>query len=94
MVYAQMRFRLTMAGLALAVLILGGCTDTDGARDALEAAGYRNVQTTGYAFFGCGGGDSYHTAFTAIGQNGRMVTGVVCAGWGLFGKASTIRTFG
>jgi hypothetical protein len=79
--------------LSLLAFALGACTDEDGATRALEAAGYRGVRIEGYAFFGCGNGDSYHTAFTAIGQNGRAVTGVVCGGWSLFGKASTIRTF-
>jgi hypothetical protein len=81
------------AALSLLALVLGACTDEDGARQALGAAGYRAVQINGYAFFGCSNGDTYHTAFTAIGQNGSAVSGVVCAGWGWFGKASTIRTF-
>jgi hypothetical protein len=85
--------RFALISLSLLAFALGACTDEDGAVRALEAAGYRGVHIEGYAFFGCGNGDSYHTAFTAIGQNGRTVTGVVCAGWSLFGKASTIRTF-
>ena len=82
-----------LAALSLLAFGLAACTDEDGARQALGAAGYRYVQIDGYAFFGCGSGDTYHTAFTAIGQNGQAVTGVVCAGWSWFGKASTIRTF-
>jgi hypothetical protein len=88
-----MRSTLALACLALVASFLTACTDDVGARNALEAAGYKRVQITGYAFFGCGGGEAYHTAFTAVGQNGRPVTGVVCGGASVFGKANTIRTF-
>lgn len=74
----------------LALVCLTACTDQDGATKALEAAGYRNIHITGYVYFGCGEDDSYHTGFEAIGQNGRPVAGVVCAG---VMKGSTIRVY-
>ena len=88
-----MRTILALACLTLVAPFLSGCTDESGDVNALEAAGYKSVHITGYAFFGCAGGEAYHTGFTAIGQNGKTVTGVVCAGASVFGKASTIRIF-
>lgn len=76
---------------AAACLLLAGCTDPQGAKEALGAAGYKDIRITGYSLFGCGKDDTYSTAFTATGQNGSPVSGVVCAG--LFFKGSTIRTY-
>lgn len=78
-------------GLLLLALLAASCTDKDGATQALEAAGYKAIQITGYRFFGCGKDDTYQTGFRAIGLNGKPVEGVVCAG--MFMKGSTIRTF-
>lgn len=68
---------------------LAGCTDADGARKALEGAGYSDVQTQGYSFFGCSQDDTFHTKFVAKGPSGKPVEGVVCKA--MF-KGSTIRT--
>ncbi len=74
---------------AIAVLFaMSACSDSGGADKALRGAGYKNVEITGYRFFGCGDHDFYHTGFSAIGADGSPVTGVVCAG---FLKGSTIR---
>lgn len=77
---------LILAGL----LALGasGCTDTDKATTALQGAGYKDVQITGYRIFGCSDSDTFHTGFTATGPTGVRVSGVVCGGWL---KGSTIR---
>lgn len=71
-----------------AAIIVSGCTDATSAKRALEQAGYSNVQTTGYSFFGCDEKDTYHTGFIAQGPTGKPAEGVVCAG--VF-KGSTIR---
>lgn len=64
----------------LASATLAGCTSSDDAYRALQGAGYRDIQITGYAFFGCDDKDTFHTGFKAIGQDGSHVAGVVCAG--------------
>lgn len=69
-------------------LLLSACTDAKGARRVLEDAGYQQVRTTGYALFGCGEGDVFHTAFEATAPSGRTARGVVCSGWF---KGRTIR---
>lgn len=75
--------------LILLAAALSGCSSADDATKALAGAGYTEIQTHGYAYFGCGKGDSYHTKFTAKGPTGVPVTGVVCGG---VMKGSTIRT--
>jgi len=74
------------AVLALSVI---GCTQPDNARRVLESAGYTNVVMDGYDFFNCSQDDTYHDKFRATGQNGKPVSGVVCAG--LWFKGATIR---
>ncbi|MGZ3681731.1 MAG: hypothetical protein ACXVDI_24485 [Ktedonobacterales bacterium] len=68
---------------------LAACSDNDGARKALEGAGYSDIQVTGYEFTGCGENDWTSTGFRAKGPTGKPVEGVVCGGWP---KGSTIRT--
>jgi hypothetical protein len=75
--------------LLLAALVCAGCTDKDGAADALRKAGYTAIETGGYSWFGCGKGDDYATKFKAKGPTGVPVSGVVCAG--VLGKGKTIR---
>lgn len=58
---------------------LAGCTDADGARKALEGAGYTEISIGGYSAFGCGQDDMYHTEFKAKGATGKPVEGVVCS---------------
>lgn len=70
------------------VILLSGCTHPDSSMRTLEAAGYTQVQMHGYAIFGCAEEDTFHDSFTAIGSNGKPVSGVVCSGWF---KGSTIR---
>lgn len=77
----------TLAAI-VAALTLVGCTDTTKATRALEGAGYSQVETTGYAIFGCGKDDTFHTGFRAKGPNGQPVKGVVCSG---ILKGATIR---
>ncbi len=77
---------------AACVLSLAACSDPPGATDTLSSAGYKDIKITGYSFFGCGEGDFYHTAFTALGLDGVRIRGAVCEGF--FFKGATIRTFG
>ena len=67
---------------------LVGCTDVDGARHALEAQGFTNIEIGGYAAFACANSDDYATQFTATNPHGKRVSGVVCSG---FLKGATVR---
>ena len=60
------------------------------AREVLEAMGYTEVETGGYAFLACSRDDIWATKFTARGPRGRL-EGVVCAG--VF-KGQTVRVTG
>lgn len=74
--------------IVLTMLVLSACSDANEARRALTAAGYSDIRTEGYAFFGCDEKDTFHTKFTAKGPTGVKVSGVVCGGWF---KGNTIR---
>lgn len=71
------------------VLALTGCSSSNDAVKALTGAGYTNIETHGYSFFGCSEDDAFKTKFTAVGPTGQKVEGVVCSGWL---KGATIRT--
>lgn len=73
----------------LCVGVVAGCTDSNGAVKALEGAGYKDIQLTGYSFLSCSKEDVFSTGFKAVGPSGKHVSGAVCAG---FLKGSTIRT--
>lgn len=73
----------------LIALLCAGCTDSDGAINALENEGFTEIRITGYNVFACSEDDFYHTSFSAKNSNGKTVTGTVCAG--MFLKGSTIR---
>lgn len=76
----------------LSIIVLAimatACTDSTVATKTLSSAGYKDVEITGYAFFGCSEDDAFHTGFKATGQDGKPVEGVVCSGWF---KGATIR---
>jgi hypothetical protein len=75
-----------------AALSLAGCfTDPQSATRVLTEAGFTQIHITGYQYFGCSQHDNIHTGFTAKGPTGKSVSGVVCSGYGLFGKSNTIR---
>lgn len=78
-----------LALLALATFAFMSCTNAEEAKRVLEAQGFKNIEITGYNFFGCGKDDTFHTGFIAIGQNGQAVEGTVCSG--MFFKGSTVR---
>lgn len=73
----------------LIAFLLAGCTDEESTVRALQGAGYKNIQTGGYAPLMCGREDTYCTSFTAVGLTGIPVEGAV--GCGVF-KGCTIRT--
>jgi hypothetical protein len=70
-----MRFILT---LALALLV--GCTAPERSEEVLQQHGFTEITTGGYAWWGCGDDDTYHTKFTATNSQGMRVSGVVCCG--------------
>lgn len=74
--------------IILAASIVSACSDSDGAKRALEDAGMEQVRTEGWSLFGCDEKDTFHTRFSAVNHNGRKVSGIVCSGWL---KGSTIR---
>ena len=80
-----------MRMIMIFVLSIGllGCSSHNDAVRALKGAGYTDIQTDGYRFFGCGEDDTFKTGFIATGPTGQRVTGVVCSGWL---KGATIRT--
>lgn len=75
-------------GIAASAVMLVGCTDSSGTIRALDNAGMKDIEITGYRVFGCDKGDGFSTGFRATNPNGKVVTGVVCSGWL---KNSTIR---
>ncbi len=73
----------------LAILLaLSACDDPATAKRAAEDMGLTNVETRGWAMFGCGKDDDFCTKFTATNPNGRRVSGVVGSGWL---KGATVR---
>ena len=84
-----LKFLATIVTMCFITISLTACSDDQGAHKALKGAGYTDIMTDGYSFFGCGKDDMYHTKFTAKGPSGVQVSGVVCGG--VF-KGSTIRT--
>lgn len=72
----------------LAALALTACTDANNATRTLVSQGYTEIRINGYALLSCGENDTYATAFTAKGPNGKPVSGAVCAG--VF-KGNTVR---
>lgn len=80
--------QMKLAALAMAIVLMVGCTDNHGAVRILEAQGYTKIEMTGYKPFACSKDDTLQTGFKAE-INGRTVSGTVCSG--LFFKGNTIR---
>lgn len=64
----------------LLLLLSAGCYAPDKTREAVTAAGFRNIETHGHAFFACGNDYTFATKFTATNVNGAQVEGVACCG--------------
>jgi len=77
-----------ITAIALSFMLMG-CTDEDSSTHALEAAGFTEIQFTGWSAFACGEGDTYHTGFSAVNPVGNRVNGTVCCG--LVVKDCTLR---
>lgn len=75
--------------LAAALVTLAGCSDSPATIRAVEGAGYKDVVTTGHAWFSCSDDDSVATRFEATDQTGRRIKGAYCSN--LFFKGGTIR---
>jgi major membrane immunogen (membrane-anchored lipoprotein) len=66
--------------LFLSLMLLIGCTSSDRTTETLEKAGYTDIQTGGYDWFGCSEDDDFKTKFQANNPQGQMVSGTVCCG--------------
>jgi hypothetical protein len=75
--------------IASLLMFLSGCTDTSTAVNALQDAGFDDIEITGYNWFACAKDDFIHTGFIAKNLQGRIVKGTVCSG--LFFNNATIR---
>jgi hypothetical protein len=71
---------MTRIRILLFCLFVVACTKDRESLDTLEAAGYSDVQLTGYNFFACSKEDEFHTGFVAYNPRGNPVTGTVCCG--------------
>lgn len=74
--------------ILIAAACVAACSSSDDATRALNAAGFTDITTHGYAVFGCSDSDDFATKFEATSPSGKRVTGVVCSG--VF-KGATIR---
>lgn len=71
---------LTIIAAMSATVMLTGCgVNPDQAKATLEAMGMINVQIGDPPFSGCRRGQPYSSTFTAIGVNGKAVSGIVCS---------------
>lgn len=84
-----MKYIIGLIIIAVLVLSQSSCTDEKEAARILDAQGYTKVEFTGYKWFACSEKDTYSTGFTALGVNGKPISGSVCSG--MFFKNSTIR---
>jgi biotin synthase-related radical SAM superfamily protein len=78
---------LACSAIVLSLIGLTGCTQPDRTVEILQRDGYTNIETQGYAVFGCSEDDWFRTKFTAE-KNGQQVSGAVCAG---MLKGATVR---
>jgi hypothetical protein len=72
----------------IVVLLLSGCTDEEGATEAIKDMGLTPIAVGGYGWFDCSEDDQFATKFTARNAQGRNVAGTVCSGWF---KGKTVR---
>ena len=79
-----------MKKIVLAILVLFSCTSTERTVETLQAHGFTNIVTTGYAWGRCADSDGTCTGFEAISPSGKRVTGAVGCGRGC-GKGCTLR---
>lgn len=70
------------------ICLVLGCTDDANTVRTLQAHGFTDIQTTGYAL-GCSDSDTFATGFEATNAQGARVSGTVCCG--VFLKGCTVR---
>ena len=76
--------------MIVTALVLGAaCTDDANTIRTLRAAGFSDIQTTGWSPFVCGDDDQFETGFRAVNPAGHVVTGTVWCG--LITKGCTVR---
>lgn len=73
----------------VAALLLASCTDDSATVRTLQAAGFTDIQTTGWSPWVCGRDDSFETGFRAKNPHGQVVEGAVCCGF--LAKGCTVR---
>lgn len=83
-----MKTYISVVVLALTMFLVG-CSNDSETRRTLQAAGFTQIQTHGYAWFACSDDDTYATEFTAINPLGEPASGAVCCG--MIAKNCTIR---
>ena len=71
--------------------VLSACSNSERATEVLRDEGYTQIETDGYAWYGCGEHDDVRTVFNARSPGGRRVNGVVCCGLLSFSKGCTVR---
>lgn len=83
----------TVKWVLIGALAVSGiaCTDENAARETLRAAGYSQIEITGYDWFACGEGDGTCTGFRAKGPTGVPVHGAVGCGFWSWQKGCTLR---
>lgn len=67
----------------------GSNVDAGAVAEYARAEGWHSARVTGYSWYGCGQGDWFHTQFTAVGQNGQPISGIICSG--LLSEGKTLR---
>jgi len=86
--YRTNEMKMKIALMAMMVVGLTACSNSDDAVRALDGAGYTAVETHGWSAFACSRDDFFSTKFTATNPNGKRVSGAVCSG--LFFKNAKI----
>ena len=70
-----------IAAVCISLMTAGCMQSPDSATRVLQDQGYKNIEITGYRFYGCSDDDNFHTGFKAVTPAGVTVTGVACSGW-------------
>lgn len=73
--------RIKICCIVMFSMIVMACTNPKDAVNALNEAGFTNVQVGGYDWFACSDYDLYSTNFNAIDPEGSPVSGTVCSGF-------------
>ena len=69
------------SSLVALTLLFFACTDESGSREALQKAGFTDIEMDGHSWMGCSEEDTFSTSFRAKNPQGFPVEGAVCCGW-------------